>query len=336
MRLSALEVAQILHGELVGNANVILTGAAGLEQATASDISFVSNPKYLKLQQATKAGLLLVSFKPDSISTPYVLVKNTYLAFAKILSIIEKENKVNPPIGVHNSAVVYDNVTLDPSASIGPNCVIESGVFVGANTIIKANVYIGQNVKIGSDCLIYPNVTLRERVTLGNNVIIHCGAVVGSDGFGFVPGAKGHFKIPQIGTVEIGDNVSIGANVTIDRATTDKTIIGSGTKIDNLVQIAHNVQIGQNCFIVAQSGIAGSTKIGNGVTVAAQAGLVGHINIGDGATIAAQAGVISDVASGEVVSGFPARPHRETLKTYAIMRKLPDIYEKLKKLIKNT
>ena len=334
MRLSSLEISKILEGELVGNADIILTGAAGLEQATATDISFVSNPKYLKLQQTTKAGLLLVGFKPENLSTPYIVVKNTYLAFAKILSIIEKENKVNSPIGVHKSAVVYTNVTLDPTASIGPNCVIESGTNIGKNTVIKAGVYIGENVKIGSDCLIYPNVTLRERVTLGNGVIVHAGTVVGSDGFGFVPGKDGHFKIPQIGTVEIGDNVSIGANVTIDRATTDKTIIGSGTKIDNLVQIAHNVQIGKNCFIVAQTGIAGSAKIGDGVTVAAQAGVMGHITIGDGSTIAGRAGVIADVAPGEVVSGFPARPHREVLKSYAIINKLPEIYEKLKKIIK--
>ena len=334
MHLTSLEISQILSGELVGDSNIIITGAAGLEYATATDISFISNPKYLKLQQKTKAGLVLLNFKPENIGTPYILVKNTYLAFAKILSIIDTENKAVVEVGVHKSAVIYNNVSIAPSASIGPNCVIESGASIAANSVIKANVYIGQNVKIGSDCLIYPNTTLRERVVLGNGVIIHSGTVIGSDGFGFVPGATGHFKIPQIGIVEIGDNVEIGANVTIDRATTDKTIIGKGTKIDNLVQIAHNVQIGENCFIVAQSGIAGSAKIGNGVTVAAQAGVVGHITVGNGVTIAARAGVISDVAPGEVVSGFPARPHREVLKSYVILQKLPDIYEKIKKIIK--
>ncbi|MDI6642137.1 MAG: UDP-3-O-(3-hydroxymyristoyl)glucosamine N-acyltransferase, partial [Elusimicrobiota bacterium] len=230
-------------------------------------------------------------------------------------------------IGIHQTAIISKSAKLGENVTIGPYTIIEADVSVGENTVISANCYIGRNSTIGKKCFIYPQVVIRENVTIGNEVIIHSGTVIGSDGFGYFKMQENthmltHIKIPQIGTVEIEDNVEIGACVTIDRATTGKTVIGSGTKIDNLVQIGHNVKIGKNCIIVSQAGIAGSVKIGNNVTIAGQAGIKDHIIIGDGAVVAAQSGVIGDVKHGEIVSGYPARPHKEALKVQAFINKL--------------
>jgi UDP-3-O-[3-hydroxymyristoyl] glucosamine N-acyltransferase len=235
---------------------------------------------------------------------------------------------------VHPNAVIGKNVSLGKDVAIGPYAVVADNVSIGEKTVIYSGCYIGHHTKIGSETLIYPNVSIRERTTIGSRVIIHSGTVVGSDGFGFATIKGMHHKIPQIGTVVIEDEVEIGANVTIDRARFDKTFIGKGTKIDNLVQIAHNVAIGENSIVVAQAGISGSTVIGKGVTLAGQAGLVGHITVGDGAIVAAQAGVTKSIPPNTLVSGYPAKPHDVARKVNACLQNLPKLYESVNELKK--
>ncbi|MCX5781169.1 MAG: UDP-3-O-(3-hydroxymyristoyl)glucosamine N-acyltransferase, partial [Elusimicrobia bacterium] len=270
--------------------------------------------------------------KVEGLKQTIIIVKNPQLAFAKILTMLEKEKKSVIEKGIHSTAIIGKNVRLSHDIIIGPYAIIGNEVNIGNSTRILAHCFVGADSKIGHGCLIYPNVTIRENTTIGNNCIIHSGTVIGSDGFRFMPDEKGNFKVPQIGGVEIGDDVEIGSNVSIDRASTGKTIIGKGTKIDNLVQIAHNVQIGSHCIIVAQTGISGSAKIGSFVRFGGKSGVSDHIKIGDGATIAAGAGVISDMKPKEVVFGFPARPPKEEMKKLAIMSKLPEMYEHYKKL----
>lgn len=341
MKLTAKDIASLIDGELQGNPETLVTGAAGLEEAGPDDVSFLGNKKYLKQISSSKSGLLIL---PKDIADSesgaiaersVVKVKNSLLAYAKILEIIEKEQCPPSESGFHPAAVISESAKIGKNVTIGPLAVIEDNAVVGDSSKILAHCFVGRETVIGSDCIIYPRVTIREKTIIGNNVIIHPGVVIGADGFGFAQTDNGHYKIPQIGTVEIQDNVEIGANVTIDRSTTNKTVIGRGTKIDNLVQIAHNCQIGENCIIVASASIAGSTKIGNNVIIAGQAGVIGHLSIGDGAVVAGQAGVMGDIKPGETVSGYPARPHKESMKVQAIIQKLPEIYEQYKKIKEN-
>jgi UDP-3-O-[3-hydroxymyristoyl] glucosamine N-acyltransferase len=330
MNMKTSDIAQLVSGRLIGDPDLVINGAAGLDEAGQSDISFVFNPKYVKHLSKSKAGVLLLSEEVAACKATQIIVKNPHLAFAQVLTIIEKEIRPSFAPGIHPKAVVAADVKIAKDVYIGPGVVIEPEATIGETSHIGANSYIGHGSRIGKNTHIYPNVTIRENVKVGNNVIIHPGAVLGSDGFGFVPSQAGHFKVPQIGSIEVCDDVEIGANVSIDRATTGKTKIGKGTKIDNLVQIAHNVKIGEHCFIVAQVGIAGSTVLGDFVTIAGQAGVSGHLKIGDGVTIAGQAAVIGDVPAREIVSGYPARPHREAMKVYALSQKLPELFDEVK------
>ncbi|MFH0948358.1 MAG: UDP-3-O-(3-hydroxymyristoyl)glucosamine N-acyltransferase [Elusimicrobiota bacterium] len=338
MKKTLKEITEITGGEILGDENTIITNVAGITDAKEGDITFVSNPKYEQYIGSTNASAIIISENQKDlafgIKIPAIVSKNPYLSYAKVIMFIAKETEKHP-------SGISENCSISELAKIGSNVTISDFVMVDENakiddgTIIYPNCYIGRNSKIGKNCLIYPNVTMRENIIIGNNVIIHSGTVIGCDGFGYVAESGSSLslkKIPQIGIVEIADDVEIGANVTIDRATTGKTFIGRGTKIDNLVQIAHNVHIGENSIIVAQAGISGSTKIGNGVTIAGQAGLIGHITVGDGAIIAAQAGVIGDVPPKETVSGYPARPHKQAMRIYALIQKLPELFEEIKKL----
>lgn len=332
MRFTSKELAQLLEGVLEGPSDVIITGAAGLEEAKPNEVSFVANPKYFSMIDSSKAGLIIVSDQAEEISKPCVKVKNPQLAFTKILEVLASEADANAPAGIHQTAVVSKSAKIGRNVSIGALAVIEDGASVGDGARIMPHAYLGRNSSIGKGTLLYPNVTVRENVSVGDKCIIHSGTVIGSDGFGFAPVGKKHHKIPQLGGVEIGNEVEIGSNVSIDRATTGKTKIGNGTKIDNLVQIAHNVQIGENCILVAQVGIAGSTKIGDNVVFAGQSGSVGHVTIGNNVVVAGRGVATRDVKDGEIISGFPGRSHREALKIEAVIRKLPEMYEKLKKL----
>jgi UDP-3-O-[3-hydroxymyristoyl] glucosamine N-acyltransferase len=244
--------------------------------------------------------------------------------------------RVKHPRGISTQAAIDPTVKLGAGVAIGPFAVIENGAVIGDGTVIYSGCFIGANSKVGKNSILYPNVVIREEITVGDRAIIHSGTVLGSDGYGFATIEGKHQKIPQIGRVVVEDDVEIGANVTVDRATTGETRIGAGTKIDNLVHIAHNVRIGRDCLIVAQVGISGSTTIGNRVTLAGQVGVVGHVHIGDGAIITAQSGIMNDVAPGEVLFGSPARLHREAMKLQAIFGKLPEIYSAIKALRKKT
>jgi UDP-3-O-[3-hydroxymyristoyl] glucosamine N-acyltransferase len=331
MQKTLKDIAEIIGGEIIGDAGVQITGVAGIKEAEDGDITFLANPKYAPLINTTRASAIIADYDCKAALKPIIRTQNPSLAFAKIISFFTPEEQIKP-VSVHKSAVIGKGVSLGKNVGIGPYAVIEDEVSLGDNSTIYSGVFIGHHTKIGSCALIYPNVSIRERVSIGNNVIIHSGTVIGSDGFGYVAVEGKHRKIPQRGIVEIADDVEIGANVTIDRARFAKTIIGRGTKIDNLVHIAHNVTVGEDSLIIAQAGISGSTIIGNNVIIAGQAGLVGHIKIGDGAVLAAQAGVTKSVPENTMVSGYPARKHENALRVDACVQNLPKLYEEIKEL----
>lgn len=333
MQKTLAEIADIIDGEIAGDANLIITGLSGIQEAEDGDLSFVANAKYFALARKTKASALIIpkNFKIPKKSA--IRTENPSLAFARIASVVYNEN-IPPLRGIHPTAVIADHVTMGDNVVIGPCAVIEDYAQIGRNTVIHSGCHVGARTLIGENCLIYPNVTIRERVCIGHRVIIHSGTVVGSDGFGFVQVDGVHEKIPQIGTVIIGDDVEIGANVTIDRARFDKTVIGKGTKIDNLVQIAHNVHIGENCIIVSQVGISGSVSIGKGVILAGQAGVTGHLTIGDGVVVTAQSGVTKSIPAHTKIAGFPARPNMVVLKEKAALSRLPVYIKKIQELAK--
>jgi len=343
MRKTLREIAEFIGGEVVGDGDIIITGVAGIREACMGDITFVANPKYLPLINKTHASAVVISADIGDVRKPVIRTKNPSLDFAKIISLISPKKAVYPR-GIHPSAVLGKNVSLGKDVAIGPYSIIEDNVSLGDKTIIYGGSFLGHHARIGSGSLIYPNVSIREHVAIGNRVIIHSGTVIGSDGFGFVTVKDEHHKVPQTGTVEIGDDVEIGANVTIDRARFDKTVIGRGTKIDNLVQIAHNVVIGKNCIIVSQVGISGSTTIGDNVILAGQAGLVGHIDIGDRSVVMAQSGVSKSVPPDTVVWGYPAKEESLAKEINASVHRLPRLHktiielkkriEQLEKLVK--
>lgn len=327
-KLGAL--AELVNGKLTGDPQIVIRGIAGLREAKEDEISFLSNMKYVKDVQTSRAAALICSPQFKS-AKPAIICENPYLAFAKILSLFHPVDRVIPQ-GIHPTAVVHAKARVSEQCCVGPYVVIEEGAIVENGCVLYPGVYIGKNSNIGESGIIYSNVSIREGVKIGKRVIIHGGAVIGSDGFGFVRTAEGQLKIPQVGGVEIGDDVEVGANSCIARGTIGNTVIGSGTKIDNLVQIAHNVQVGKNCTIVALVGISGSTIVEDGVTIAGQAGVAGHIRLGKNSVIAAQAGVTKDVNEGEIVSGFPAQPHRTAKKLHAELNNLPALRQKVKEL----
>jgi UDP-3-O-[3-hydroxymyristoyl] glucosamine N-acyltransferase len=328
MDISLRELTGIIGGDVVGDGSVTIGGVAGIREAGPGTITFLANPKYDVFLKTTAASAVIVPRDTVFASKALVLSDNPYLTFVKAVEFFAPTKGRYAP-GIHSSATVAAGASLGSGVHIGPNVVIEPGAVVGDGSAILAGTYVGAESRIGSGCLVYPNVTIREDVTVGDRVIIHSGAVIGSDGFGFAKDGDIYRKIPQIGTVVVEDDVEIGANVTIDRAATGTTLVGRGTKIDNLVQIGHNVSIGENCILVAQVGVAGSTELGRGVTLAAQSGVIGHIKVGDGAVVAAQAGVTAAVAPGVMVSGYPAREHGQAAKVYASLQRLPDLLKKV-------
>lgn len=332
MKKSLKEIAEQIGGEIVGDASIEIEGVAGIEEARKGEITFISDIKHLPLLETTQASAVIVSREVKEAKVPLIQVENPYLAFSQVMRILIPHEK--PSEGIHSSAIVSKGVDLGKKVSVGAHSVIEEKARIGNNTIIYPLVYIGKGSRVGKDCIIYPQVMIKEEVEIGNRVIIHSGAVIGSDGFGYIPHEGKQHKVPQIGKVVIEDDVEIGANVTIDRATLGKTWIKSGVKIDNLVQIAHNVVIGEDSVIVAQVGISGSTEIGKGVTLAGQAGVVGHIKIGDGAIVGGQAGVLKSVPSNTIVSGYPARPHTQAKKIEASILRLPELHKLVRKLKK--
>ncbi len=312
--------------------NIKLRGVASVADANSGDITFFGNSKYLRALQSSAAGVALVpqDFSEEMKAVP-LRVENPSSAFAKVAALFAPEPVVRVR-GIHSSAVIAPDATVGEGVSIGPNVVLEPGVAIGANTVLGAGCYVGHESSIGADSLIYPNVSIRERCSIGDRVIIHCGTVVGSDGFGFEFVGGVHQKIPQTGKVQIDDDVEIGANVTIDRARFGRTWIQHGTKIDNLVQIAHNVVIEEHALIVAQVGISGSSQVGAYAILAGQAGVTGHVRIGPKAIVAAQGGVSKDIPEGETWFGSPAVPLKEFKRRFALLARLGKLVEKVEAL----
>ena len=326
------EIARLVGGKIVGDENIAIAGVAGIEEAGKGEITFLDDKKTPALLETTRAAAVIVGREVREAKVPLIQVENPYLAFTRVMRSLSPQRK--PARGVHPSAIIAGGADLGKGVSIGAYSVIEKDVRIGDNTTIYPLVYVGQGSKIGEDCLIYPRVMIREGIEIGNKVIIHSGTVIGSDGFGYISHEGRHYKVPQIGQVVIEDDVEIGASVTIDRATLGKTWIKRGVKIDNLVQVAHNVVIGEDSIIIAQVGISGSTEIGKGVTLAGQAGLAGHIKIGDKAIVGAKAGVTKSVPPKTVVSGYPARPHAQSKRIEAGISRLPELYKMVQGLKK--
>lgn len=331
MKMTLEEISQIINGEVVGDGSLTITAVTNINDAKLGDITFAVEP-HLEVAKNSKASAIIVPKNAEGFTQAIIKVDNPRVAFMQLLVLFSPKVKIARE--VNDTAVIGENVKIGKNVAIMPYVVVADNVEIGDNTVIYPHTYIGENCSIGDNTIIYPNVTIREQSKIGNEVIIHSNTVVGSDGFGFVTQDGKHNKVPQVGNVVIEDNVEIGANVAIDRATTGATIINSGTKIDNFVHIAHNVVIGENCLVVAQTGIAGSTIVGNNVTFAGQCGCVGHIKIGDNTVFAARSAPISDVPANSFYAGFPAKPHREWLKSKASVNKVPDMLKKIKDLEK--
>ncbi|MDF2501519.1 MAG: UDP-3-O-(3-hydroxymyristoyl) glucosamine N-acyltransferase [Anaerosporomusa subterranea] len=331
MKLKLSEITRLVGGELTGDGDIEIYGVNALTEANNDEITFAVPPHLEKAVDSKAAAIILAQAIPG-LSQAQLIVANPREAFGKLLSVFAPT--VHIARGVHPSAVLGDNVVLGENVAIMPHVVITNDAVIGDNTVIYPFTYIGEAAVIGKDCLLYPSVTVREHCRLGDRVIIHSGSIVGSDGFGFVTVGGKHRKVPQVGNAVIGDDVEIGANVAIDRATTGSTIVGNGTKIDNLVHLGHNDVIGENCLFVAQVGISGSVNVGNNVTFAGQVGSAGHLNIGDNCVFAARTGIISDVPANSFYAGFPARPHKEWLRSEAGGRKVPDMVKKMRDLEK--
>jgi UDP-3-O-[3-hydroxymyristoyl] glucosamine N-acyltransferase len=324
------EIASLLQGEIIGDPTIEIRGVAGIREAREGDITFLSGKRHVKDLQSCTASCIIVQKGLPDLQLTQLKVPNPYLAFAQLLEVFYK--KPLTQFGVSNDAMISDTARIAANASISPFSYISDGASVGEGSVIYPFVFVGEHTIVGEQCILYPNVTLREGVILGDRVVIHSGSVIGSDGFGYVFHEGRHVKIPQVGGVIIGDDVEIGSNVSIDRATTGNTVIGTGTKIDNLVQIGHNVAIGNHSIIVSQVGIAGSSKIGDHVTLAGQVGLADHVEVESGTMIGAQSGVMPGNVAKGVYTGSPILPHREWLKVQAVTGKLPELYKKIREL----
>jgi len=326
-------LAERLDAKLLsGNPEAIVSGVCSIQNAGPGEICYYGNTRYAGYLKTTNALAVLASEPVETSAGSVLLVADAYDAFRKVLHLFMPDRS-SGFTGIHASSVIHPTADIGADFEAGPCSVVDRDCVVGINCRIGAGTVLGPGTVIGDDCLLYPNVTISAETVLGNGVIIHSGTVIGSDGFGFVPDARGaHKKIPQNGNVVIGNHVEIGSNCTVDRAVTDSTVIGDFTKLDNLIQVAHNVIIGSGCFIAAQTGIAGSTVIGNGVVFGGQVGVGGHLVIKDGAVIAAKSGVTKNIESGITVSGNPARPHMENLRLGAAVTRLPKIIELVKEL----
>jgi UDP-3-O-[3-hydroxymyristoyl] glucosamine N-acyltransferase len=332
--ITAEAIAALVSGELIGDGKTVVTGVAPLDRADASHLSILSSGKYAHLMATTKAGVVLVDpeFR-DAAGAPRarIVVKQP---LEKLLSLLPRLYPQELPApGIAATARIGKDATIGQQVSIGEYAIIGAEAKLGDGVAIGPHCVVGDSVSIGDGARLFPGVTIYSGATLGARTVIHSGARIGCDGFGYVFRDGAHQKIPHVGRCIIGDDVEIGANTTIDRGSIDDTVVGSGTKIDNLVQIAHNVRIGEKCLIIAQTGIAGSARVGDGAVLAGQAGIAGHISIGAGARIAAQAGVFGDVPPGESWSGYPARPHRESLRASAALFKLAGMMRRLEKLL---
>ncbi|HXS67398.1 MAG TPA: UDP-3-O-(3-hydroxymyristoyl)glucosamine N-acyltransferase [Candidatus Polarisedimenticolia bacterium] len=331
MPFTAAEIAKHLQGEVLGDASVVLNTFAPADRAQPGDLTFAENAEYFARAEQSAASAVIVD---GNFASKKILIRvpNARIGFAKALALFFPEPAF--PAGVHPSAIMAASAQVDPTAHVGPHCVVGEKVRIGARSILQGGNHVGAGSQLGEDVNLFPNVTVYARSEIGNRVRIHAGTAIGSDGFGYVQDNGIHRKVPQIGNVIIRDDVEIGSNVCVDRGALGPTVIGKGTKIDNLVQIAHNVIIGDYCLVISQVGIAGSTKIGNYTIIAGQAGLAGHLKIGNRVTIAAQAGVMNNISDGEKWLGSPAQPDRQAKRQLIALTHLPDLLKRVAELEK--
>jgi len=325
------ELASKLGGRLEGpDSDAEVRGVSTIQDAGADEVCYYGNPLYARYLASTRALAVIVSEKVETSARNLLVVGNSYDAFRQTLALFQPDRSSGFE-GIHPTAVVHPSAVISEGASVGPHSVVDREALIGEGTVIGALCFVGPRVRIGTSCLLHPGVVIEADTLLGDRVVVNSGAVLGSEGFGFVPDPSGHRKIPQVGNVVIEDDVEIGANCCVDRATTGSTVIGRFTKLDNLIQIAHNVRIGQGSLLAAQVGIAGSTRLGSGVVAGGQAGLVGHIEVGDRAVIGAQSGVTKSVRAGATVSGYPAREHSRELRVEAALSGLPEFMSEVRR-----
>ncbi|HZL13055.1 MAG TPA: UDP-3-O-(3-hydroxymyristoyl)glucosamine N-acyltransferase [Verrucomicrobiae bacterium] len=332
MPFTTLEIAKLVGGEVVGDGNVTLKSFAPAESAQSGDLTFAENEDYFARAERSAATAIIADKKFSSSKKILIHVPNARIAFAKALALFFPERKFDA--GIHPTAVIAKSAQVDPTAHIGPLCVVGGRVKIGARSVLQAGNFVGDDSQLGEDVNLFPNATIYPRAQIGSRVRIHAGSVIGADGYGYVLDDGIHRKVPQTGNVVIGDDVEIGAGVTIDRGALGPTVIGKGTKIDNLVQIAHNVEIGEHCLLCSQVGIAGSVKVGNYVVMGGQVGIASHLKIGNRVTIASRAGVMHDIPDGEKWLGTPARPDREMKRQFIAVQHLPELFKRVAELEK--
>lgn len=332
MNYTAAHLAALLDGEVIGDGTVALSGFSSADRASPGDLTFAEKDAHFAAADASAASAILVSGAFTSNRKVLIRVKNARLAAARVLPLFFPPEEY--PAGVHPSAVVAPTARVDATAHIGPACVIGEGVTIGARTALLGGNHIGRDCQLGDDVRLHPHVVLYERTRVGDRVSIHGGTVIGSDGYGYVFDQGRHRKVLQVGNVTIGDDVEIGANCAIDRAALGSTVIGSGTKIDNLVHIAHNVVFGEHCLIMGQCGFAGSTQFGNYCVIASQSGVTGHLKIGHQVTVGGKSGVTRDLADGQTVLGYPAVPDRQAKRQWIGLQQLPDLIVRMRQLEK--
>jgi len=326
------QLAAEIGGTFTGDGSIALTGLSPLDAAVEGQLTFLTNPKYAKMAETTQASAILTEKPLQGVPKPFLLVSNPYAKLPRIIQLFHPAIKADP--GIQEGAWVHPKATVDSSATIYPGVAVGKGAKVGARSILYPGVFLGAEAVVGEDCILYSNVTVREKCCLGNRVILQPGVVIGGDGFGFAPDKGTYEKFPQVGNVVLDDDVEIGANTCVDRAALGSTRIGKGTKIDNLVMVAHNVVIGENTIIVSQVGISGSTHVGNNVIMAGQVGLAGHLKIGDRVILAARTGVMEDIPEPGIYWGAPSSPMAVEMKNVAAYRQLPDLVKRLRRLEK--
>ncbi len=333
MSFTAAEIAKHLQGEVLGDAQTPLKSFAHADRAQAGDLTFAETDEFFaRAEQSPASGIIVSGANTSAAGKVLIRVANARIAFARAVALFFPETPV--PAGIHPSVVIAKSAQVDPGVYLGPNCVVGERSWIGAGAVLHAGDVVADDCKLGAGTVLFPHVTLYPRTELGQRVRVHAGTVIGADGFGYVLDGGVHRKVPQTGNVLVGDDVEIGANVTIDRGALGPTIIGKGSKIDNLVQIGHNVQIGEHCIVISQVGIAGSTKLGNYVILAGQAGLAGHLNIGNKVTIAAQSGVMHDIPDGQIWLGTPAQPDKQTKRQMLAIQHLPELLRRVRKVEK--
>lgn len=338
MEFTAAQIASFVGGSVDGDENVKISNFAKIEEAGAGDITFLANVKYTHYIYTTGASVVLVStdFVPEqSVSATLIRVANPYETLSQLMS-VAAQAMMPVPVGKEEPSYVADGVDIPEDAYVGAFAYIGKGVKLGKGVKIYPQTYIGDGVTIGDGTVVYPGAKVYHGCRIGARCVIHAGVVIGADGFGFAPDAEGHFhKIPQLGVVVIEDDVEVGANTTIDRATMGSTVVGRGTKLDNLIQLAHNSAVGSDTVIAAQAGVAGSTKIGSHCMIGGQVGFAGHITVGDNVQIGAQSGIPNNVASGSKVMGYPAIPVKDFFRQAALLRRLPDMYNAIRNIPKS-